>query len=119
MLHSKVRSLWLPAVDNLKRWKNQMQWGQKFGTDQVNQTVFDHLKVLPWSGPLCGFTESNNFHYLSVFATKEWLTDYQINLMLDVLHQELLMVQREERVEIVNAFFFMLLQSIHKSHIGV
>jgi hypothetical protein len=79
----KTQENWKTAVQNLK---NQMARNQD---DLLLQKASNSLAYVPWTGYLQGFHSTITLPQLSVYLTRDWLTDDHLLVMLDTLKEDL------------------------------
>jgi hypothetical protein len=85
----KTQENWKTAVQNLER---QMARNQD---DLLLQETFNSLAYVPWTGYLQGFHSTIQLHQLSVYFTRDWLTDDHQLVMLDTLKEDLVMTGQD------------------------
>jgi Ulp1 protease family, C-terminal catalytic domain len=104
-----IQEKWKSAVANL-----QAQIA-RHPTSQPLQNAFNTLSYLPWTGRLSGFPNSIELHQLSIYFTREWLTDDHELVMLDVLKKDLADLECADNIFIENTAFTTLLTAAYEA----
>lgn len=103
-----IRDTWSGADENLgtltKVWEKPK--GQHID-QRLIQRVYDTLSVLPWSGNIHGFSNSEPLHSVTTYASpKCWFSEVHEHQMLDLLHRDIRLHTRGAGIEVENLSFF-------------
>jgi Ulp1 protease family, C-terminal catalytic domain len=103
----KTQLNWETAVQNLE---TQMARNQD---DLLLQETFNSLAYVPWTGYLQGLHSTIQSHQLSVYFTRDWLTDDHLLVMLDTLKADLVMTGQDNYFIENTAFMTLLSGAYH------
>jgi hypothetical protein len=106
-----MQESWRKAVQNLE---TQMAGSQD---SLVLHKAFNSLAYILWTGQLQGLHDPIELHQLSVYFTRDWLTDDHELIMLDVLKEDLSR-RGENTCFVENTAFITLLSAAYQNKEG-
>ncbi|KAG1735379.1 hypothetical protein EDB19DRAFT_2040571 [Suillus lakei] len=75
-------------LDIQSNWRQAEAFLTKHQPNPVASTFHFALSGLCWSGSMKGFCDWSPIHDLANFASQKWLTDTNLNMMLDVMYAD-------------------------------
>ncbi|KAG5649971.1 hypothetical protein H0H81_001272 [Sphagnurus paluster] len=108
----KIQQKWRTAIASLE---TQIDRNKESGP--LRQAFFT-LSQIQWTGRLQGFRKGIDLHQLSVYFTREWLTNDHELVMLDALKDDLVIAGKPDESFIENTAFILLLGNAFKDKQG-